>query len=38
MTQQEKKELDFVLKTAKEVVLFMATVIVIFIIVVNVFL
>jgi hypothetical protein len=38
MTPQEKKELDFVLKTAKEVVLFMATVIVIFIIVVNVFL
>jgi len=38
MTPQEKKELDFVLKTAKQVVLFMATVIVIFIIVVNVFL
>jgi hypothetical protein len=38
MTPQEKKELDYVLKTAKEVVLFMATVIVIFIIVVNVFL
>jgi hypothetical protein len=38
MTQQEKKELDYVLKTAKEVVLFMATVIIGFIIVVNVFL
>ena len=38
MTPQEKIELDFVLKTAKQVVLFMATVIVIFIIVVNVFL
>jgi len=38
MTPEEKKELEYVLKTAKEVVLFMATVIVIFIIVVNVFL
>lgn len=38
MTQQEKKELDYVLKTAKEVVLFMAAVIIGFIIVVNVFL
>jgi hypothetical protein len=38
MTPQEKKELDFVLKTAKEIVLFMATVIIAFIIIVNVFL
>jgi hypothetical protein len=38
MTPQEKKELDYVLKVAKEVVLFMATVILGFIIVVNVFL
>ena len=38
MTPQDKKELEFVLKTAKEILLFMATVIIGFIIVVNVFL
>jgi hypothetical protein len=38
MTPQDKKELDYVLKTAKEILLFMATVIIGFIIVINVFL
>jgi hypothetical protein len=38
MTPQDKKEIQFVLKTAKEILLFMATVIIGFIIVVNVFL
>lgn len=38
MTPQDKKEIEFVLKTAKEILLFMATVIIGFIIVVNVFL
>ena len=38
MTPQDKKEIEFVLKTAKEILLFMATVIIGFIIVVNIFL
>jgi hypothetical protein len=38
MTPQDKKEIEFILKTAKEILLFMATVIIGFIIVVNVFL
>jgi hypothetical protein len=38
MTPQDKKEIQFVLKTAKEILLFMAAVIIGFIIVVNVFL
>jgi hypothetical protein len=38
MTPQDKKEIQFVLKTAKEILLFMAIVIIGFIIVVNVFL
>jgi hypothetical protein len=38
MTPQDKKEIEFVLKTAKEILLFIATVIIGFIIVVNVFL
>jgi len=38
MTPIEKKELDFVLKTAKEVGLFIVTFVLIFTVVVNVFL
>jgi hypothetical protein len=38
MTPQEKKEIDFVLKTAKEIVLFCITLGIMFTIVVNVFL
>jgi hypothetical protein len=38
MTPQDKKEIEFILNTAKEILLFMATVIIGFIIVVNVFL
>ena len=38
MTPKDKKELEFVLKTAKEILLFMATVIIGFIIIVTVFL
>ena len=37
MTPQEKKEIDFVLKTAKEIVLFWIVLVIAFAIVVNVF-
>ena len=38
MTPQEKKEIDFALKTAKEIVLFWITLVIAFTIVVNIFL
>jgi len=38
MTPQEKKEIDFVLKTAKEIVLFWIVLVIAFAIAVNVFL